>query len=131
MSNFFLETTPGNAPDPLDIVRTMRVLHQPGVSPGVIHAHDGDNTRSEQNHNDKTAPAPEKDCPAVTIEPDPSNSPSPEIYPDGSTAAWLVVLGSWWAMAPSMGLLNTIGVLHAWTATNLYGVAGWMGLWDF
>ncbi|CEL10638.1 Putative Monocarboxylate transporter (Eurofung) [Aspergillus calidoustus] len=27
-------------------------------------------------------------------------------------------------MAPSMGLLNTIGVLHAWTVTNLCEVAG-------
>jgi hypothetical protein len=39
-------------------------------------------------------------------------------YPDGGVQAWLVVLGAWCAMIPSMGLLNTIGVLQAWVAQN-------------
>lgn len=39
-------------------------------------------------------------------------------YPDGGMQAWLVVLGAWCAMIPSMGLLNTIGVLHAWMAEH-------------
>ncbi|KAL4966459.1 major facilitator superfamily domain-containing protein [Aspergillus stella-maris] len=43
---------------------------------------------------------------------------SAEKYPDGGLQAWLVVLGSWCAMVPSMGLLNTFGVLHAWTGTH-------------
>ncbi|KAL2833840.1 major facilitator superfamily domain-containing protein [Aspergillus cavernicola] len=43
---------------------------------------------------------------------------SDEKSPDGGLQAWLVVLGSWCAMVPSMGLLNTIDVLHAWTATH-------------
>lgn len=38
----------------------------------------------------------------------------PEEYPDGGRDAWLVVFGAWCAMIPSMGLLNTIGVLQAW-----------------
>ncbi|KAL6922474.1 hypothetical protein FSHL1_006437 [Fusarium sambucinum] len=37
-----------------------------------------------------------------------------EDYPDGGTRAWLVVLGAWCAMIPSMGLLNSLAVLHAW-----------------
>ncbi|PYH93117.1 MFS general substrate transporter [Aspergillus ellipticus CBS 707.79] len=41
-----------------------------------------------------------------------------EKYPEGGLRAWLVVLGSWCAMIPSMGLLNTISVLHAWTSTH-------------
>ncbi|GKZ69518.1 hypothetical protein AnigIFM50267_004729 [Aspergillus niger] len=41
-----------------------------------------------------------------------------EKYPEGGLQAWLVVLGSWCAMVPSMGLLNTISVLHAWTSTH-------------
>ncbi|GAD94636.1 oxalate/formate antiporter [Paecilomyces variotii No. 5] len=41
-----------------------------------------------------------------------------EDYPEGGLQAWLVVLGSWCAMIPGMGLLNTLGVLHAWTATH-------------
>ncbi|KAE8153472.1 major facilitator superfamily domain-containing protein [Aspergillus avenaceus] len=39
-------------------------------------------------------------------------------YPEGGLRAWLVVLGAWCAMIPSMGLLNTLGILHAWTNTH-------------
>lgn len=39
-------------------------------------------------------------------------------YPEGGLAAWSVVVGAWCAMIPSMGLLNTIGVLQAWVAEN-------------
>ncbi|CEI67602.1 unnamed protein product [Fusarium venenatum] len=39
---------------------------------------------------------------------------SNEDYPDRGTRAWLVVLGAWCAMIPSMGLLNSLAVLHAW-----------------
>ncbi|KAH6877104.1 major facilitator superfamily domain-containing protein [Thelonectria olida] len=35
-------------------------------------------------------------------------------YPEGGTKAWLVVVGAWCAMIPSMGLLNTLAVLQAW-----------------
>ena len=41
-----------------------------------------------------------------------------ETYPDGGIEAWLVVVGSWCAMVPSMGLLNTLAVLHAWVSKN-------------
>jgi MFS family permease len=36
-------------------------------------------------------------------------------YPEGGIEAWSVVLGAWCAMIPSMGLLNSLGILHAWT----------------
>ncbi|EEU38029.1 uncharacterized protein NECHADRAFT_47977 [Fusarium vanettenii 77-13-4] len=39
-------------------------------------------------------------------------------YPEGGTRAWLVVLGAWCAMIPSMGLLNTLAVLQAWVLKN-------------
>ncbi|KAL4863470.1 hypothetical protein BDV12DRAFT_206465 [Aspergillus spectabilis] len=39
-------------------------------------------------------------------------------YPEGGLQAWLVVLGAWCAMIPSMGLLNSLGTLHAWTSTH-------------
>ncbi|KAL3456269.1 major facilitator superfamily domain-containing protein [Aspergillus heterothallicus] len=39
-------------------------------------------------------------------------------YPEGGLEAWLVVGGAWCAMFPAMGLLNTLGTLHAWTATH-------------
>jgi hypothetical protein len=39
-------------------------------------------------------------------------------YPEGGLRAWLVVLGAWCAMVPSMGMLNTIGVIDAWIGEN-------------
>ncbi|KAL5337259.1 major facilitator superfamily domain-containing protein [Aspergillus crustosus] len=39
-------------------------------------------------------------------------------YPEGGPDAWLVVLGAWCAMIPSMGLLNSLGTLHAWTSAH-------------
>ena len=38
--------------------------------------------------------------------------------PEGGWRAWSVVLGAWCAMIPSMGMLNTIGVLDAWIGEN-------------
>lgn len=37
-------------------------------------------------------------------------------YPEGGTKAWLVVLGAWCAMIPSMGWLNSLAVLDAYIA---------------
>ncbi|KAI0202750.1 major facilitator superfamily domain-containing protein [Astrocystis sublimbata] len=39
-------------------------------------------------------------------------------YPEGGKEAWLVVLGAWCAMIPSMGLLNTLAILQAWISEN-------------
>ncbi|KAF2969243.1 hypothetical protein GQX73_g4353 [Xylaria multiplex] len=39
-------------------------------------------------------------------------------YPEGGPEAWLVVLGAWCAMIPSMGLLNTLAILQAWVSEN-------------
>jgi hypothetical protein len=73
----------------------------------------------------------------------------PDIYPEGGATAWLVVLGAWCAMVssstlllfttmlmynlqvPSMGLLNTVGVLQAWVSVHqLHGYSesniGWI-----
>jgi hypothetical protein len=57
---------------------------------------------------------------AVSIIEDPENSSldHESEYPDGGWRAWSVVLGSWCAMVPSFGLLNTIGVLEAWLAND-------------
>ncbi|KAL4757314.1 putative oxalate/formate antiporter [Aspergillus foveolatus] len=56
--------------------------------------------------------------PFRTQETEADNGIGDEKYPDGGLSAWLVVLGSWCAMVPSMGLLNTFGVLHAWTSKH-------------
>ncbi|KAJ5798012.1 uncharacterized protein N7503_007308 [Penicillium pulvis] len=45
-------------------------------------------------------------------------SPNDGEYPEGGTKAWLVVLGAWCAMIPSMGLLNSLGTLQAWLSTH-------------
>ncbi|KAJ3539111.1 hypothetical protein NM208_g5621 [Fusarium decemcellulare] len=37
-----------------------------------------------------------------------------EKHPEGSVKAWLTFLGAWYAMVPSMGLLNTHAVPQAW-----------------
>ncbi|KAI1438108.1 major facilitator superfamily domain-containing protein [Xylaria sp. CBS 124048] len=52
-------------------------------------------------------------------------------YPEGGLEAWLVVLGAWCAMIPSMGLLNTLAILQAWLSENqLHGLpdstVGWV-----
>ncbi|KAJ3537313.1 hypothetical protein NM208_g6365 [Fusarium decemcellulare] len=39
-------------------------------------------------------------------------------YPDGGLKAWLVVVGAWCAMIPSMGVLNSLAVLQAWVLQN-------------
>ncbi|KAI1752423.1 major facilitator superfamily domain-containing protein [Xylaria castorea] len=39
-------------------------------------------------------------------------------YPEGGPEAWLVVLGAWCAMIPSMGLLNTLAILQAWVSED-------------
>lgn len=44
--------------------------------------------------------------------------PGNDDYPEGGWKAWSVVFGAWCAMIPSMGLLNSIGILHAWTSTH-------------
>lgn len=44
--------------------------------------------------------------------------PADNSYPEGGLRAWLVVLGAWCAMIPSMGFLNSLGILHAWTSAH-------------
>ncbi|KAJ5679294.1 oxalate/formate antiporter [Penicillium macrosclerotiorum] len=39
-------------------------------------------------------------------------------YPEGGLEAWSVVLGAWCAMVPSMGILNSLGIFHAWTSDH-------------
>ncbi|KAJ6122626.1 hypothetical protein N7512_005091 [Penicillium capsulatum] len=53
---------------------------------------------------------------------DSSRSTLPDLhdvhYPEGDLKAWSVVLGAWCAVAPAMGLLDSLGTLHAWTSTH-------------
>ena len=45
-------------------------------------------------------------------------TPDEAPYPEGGLKAWSVVLGAWCSMIPAMGLLNTLGALHAWISTH-------------
>lgn len=48
-----------------------------------------------------------------------AKQPAPENdYPEGGWKAWSVVVGAWCAMIPCMGILNALGVLHAWLSTH-------------
>lgn len=47
-----------------------------------------------------------------------ASSSEEEIYPEGGLNAWLVVLGSFSAMVPAFGLLNTIGTFQAYLSTH-------------
>ncbi|OQE23211.1 hypothetical protein PENSTE_c009G10115 [Penicillium steckii] len=58
----------------------------------------------------------EKERSSPTIED--TSSSDDDYYPEGGWRAWSVVFGAWCAMIPSMGLLNSLGILHAWTSTH-------------
>ncbi|KAK8232030.1 putative monocarboxylate permease [Phyllosticta capitalensis] len=52
-------------------------------------------------------------------------------FPDGGRKAWSVVFGSWCAMVAAFGLLNTMGVMHAWLNSHRlqdhsYAQIGWI-----
>ncbi|KAG9258651.1 putative MFS monocarboxylate transporter [Emericellopsis atlantica] len=54
-----------------------------------------------------------------------------ETYPEGGTKAWLVVLGAWFSMFSSLGLMNTIGIFQAYTLDHQLkgqseGTVGWV-----
>lgn len=46
------------------------------------------------------------------------NSEEIHSYPERGTKAWLVVLGAWCAMVPPLGVVNSMGALHAWVGHN-------------
>ncbi|PHH91077.1 hypothetical protein CDD83_1773 [Cordyceps sp. RAO-2017] len=54
-----------------------------------------------------------------------------ETYPEGGLRAWLVVLGGWFAMISSMGLMNTVGIFQAYIISHQLegqseGTVGWI-----
>ena len=71
----------------------------------------------------------ESDAPTKSWET--SGNTNTDAYPDGGKEAWLIVLSSWCAIIPSMGLLNSLAVLQAWlTEHDLHGLpestTGWI-----
>lgn len=55
----------------------------------------------------------------------------PDSYPEGGLQAWLVVLGAWFSLFASFGLLNTIAVFQTYTLEHQLssyseGTVGWV-----
>lgn len=55
----------------------------------------------------------------------------PETYPEGGTAAWLVVMGGWFALFSGMGTLNTLATWQAYVLNHQLkdyseGTVGWI-----
>lgn len=60
-----------------------------------------------------------------------SSASREETYPEGGLQAWLVVLGSWFAMFASLGLMNTLAIFQAYTLSHQLkgyseGTVGWV-----
>ncbi|VUC33223.1 unnamed protein product [Clonostachys rosea] len=54
-----------------------------------------------------------------------------ETYPEGGLQAWLVVVGSWFSLLSSLGLMNTIALFQAYVLTHQLkdyneGTVGWI-----
>lgn len=54
-----------------------------------------------------------------------------ETYPEGGTQAWMVVVGSWFAMFAGLGLMNTLAAFQAYTVSHQLkgyseGTVGWI-----
>ncbi|KAF4124505.1 Major Facilitator Superfamily [Geosmithia morbida] len=58
-------------------------------------------------------------------------SDADETYPEGGAQAWIVVLGSWFALLSSLGLMNTIALFQAYVLDHQLrghseGTVGWV-----
>ncbi|RDA89406.1 hypothetical protein CP532_6214 [Ophiocordyceps camponoti-leonardi (nom. inval.)] len=78
--------------------------------------------QQQQQQGEATGSALEKRASSASYE---------ETYPEGGLRAWLVVLGSWFAMVSSMGLMNTVGIFQAYTLRHQLrhhseGTVGWI-----
>ncbi|KAI8719839.1 MFS domain-containing protein [Fusarium sp. LHS14.1] len=69
--------------------------------------------RARDVQSDLCCDAIESACP----DPQPALEAEDE-YPDGGKEAWLILFGSWCAIIPSMGLLNSLAVLQAWLSEH-------------
>lgn len=101
--------------------------------------HDGpddliDNPDTINNHDDNDDGDGKNGKTGSDLEKHPTNISSAsyqETYPEGGMQAWLVVLGSWFALFSSLGLMNTIAVFQAYVLKNQLsdhsqGTVGWI-----
>ncbi|KAK1843114.1 MFS monocarboxylate transporter [Colletotrichum chrysophilum] len=74
---------------------------------------------------------------ALTSDPELTDDSLEEVYPEGGTAAYLVVFGSFCAIMGGLGLMNSIGIYQSWFSTHQLhdvdeGKLAWIfGLFNF
>ena len=98
-------------------------VHQ--VNSRALRDEPDDVIETDNNHQNETGNDLEKRATNV------SSSSYQETYPEGGLKAWLVVLGSWFALFSSLGLMNIIAILQAYVLSNQLkgyneGTVGWI-----
>lgn len=52
------------------------------------------------------------------LQPSTTGATDHESYPEGGLKAWLVVLGCWFALVASLGLMNSVATFQSYLSTN-------------
>ncbi|KAF1835281.1 MFS general substrate transporter [Decorospora gaudefroyi] len=73
---------------------------------------------SRENHPNNTATGDEKISQSEDEESQSTTSNDEVTYPEGGLAAWSVVLGSFLGLMAALGMMNTVGIYHAYIAEN-------------
>lgn len=118
-------------------VNSMAVHDDRPDAEGVYHDGSGDSPGSDSDISPALNPGADgyqqgDDGPALEKRATSVSAASiPETYPEGGLQAWLVVLGSWFAMFASLGLMNTLAIFQAYTLSHQLrdydeGTVGWV-----
>ncbi len=116
-----------NAQDAPEPVRTAESqAEQSDVEKGEVGFTSNPNPQPFALREDGTSPEETSDAdsgPAILL--------GDETYPEGGLQAWLVVFGSWCALLPALGLMNSIATFQTYIATHQLsgyaeGTIGWI-----
>lgn len=110
--------------DPLQV--TSRAIHDEPLTQVTTHDPASAEPEIKQAGLGPNLPDLEKQTTAVSASPSHAES-----YPEGGLAAWTVVLGAWFAMFSSLGLMNTLAVFQAYVLSHQLegyseGTVGWI-----
>jgi hypothetical protein len=107
-------------------------IHAPTELP-VLSKSVSNHSHSPQLPENNNSPPVDKECGAEDAgKHDDEESNDPKIqYPEGGVEAWLVVFGSFLALVPGFGIMNTLATLQAYLAKNQLarhsdGEIGWI-----
>ncbi|KAG6005845.1 hypothetical protein E4U54_000278 [Claviceps lovelessii] len=121
-----------NPQQQVDHARHTDTAEKGGLPDTATRDDDDDTSRRLPSNNDMLTRQTTTTTTTTTTSSRPRSSTShQETYPEGGLQAWLVVLGSWFALMSAMGLMNTIGVFQAYTASHQLrgyseGTVGWV-----